>query len=150
MNIDDELLTPLETDSSEIANFIAIYNKAKLNMYVEKDEQYGSSWCNDGVLSAWFNLKRKIDRMLKQYALGKLFNWKKETVWLDKKIKTETILDTFMDMDNYSMLYVSFMFFKIDTKSQFEIFCEKIEGIEAFYTFDEESKKVIRLKNYTK
>lgn len=69
-----------------------------LGLMREKDADYGGSWQTDGVLSVHMNLKRKFDRLHNIFKNG--FN---------TNVDNETVLDTLMDLRNYTSLYIMFL-----------------------------------------
>ena len=48
-------------------NFLSVVLDEDLRYVLEKDRSYGASWKKSGGRSAWFMLKRKIDRMVEIY-----------------------------------------------------------------------------------
>ena len=65
---------------------------------VAKDKDYGGSWQKDGLLSAHLNLKRKFDRLHNLFMSG-----------FDTEVGDETVLDTLIDLRNYTTLYLKFL-----------------------------------------
>lgn len=106
MEIKDDLLKGIEGyTTEEVFAFIKKLNNANANLFLAKDKAYNGSWQNRGVLSAELNFERKVDRIISQFYSGSITSGKEDTV--------ENIADTFIDMANYSLLYL-FLLYKKD------------------------------------
>lgn len=77
---------------------IGVIEEACKDLMRKKDKDYGGSWQQDGLLSVHMNLKRKFDRLHKLFLEG--FN---------PSVEDETVLDTLIDLRNYTTLYIMFM-----------------------------------------
>lgn len=97
-----ELLTPIKDYNFEPDLVDKIEGVCKKIM-IEKDKDYGGSWQKDGLLSAHMNLKRKFDRLHTIFLNG-----------FSTEVADETVLDTLIDLRNYTTLYISFLTQKDD------------------------------------
>lgn len=116
-------------DSAKFAAFLTQYNNDKIDLYKEKDATYGGSWQKDGLVSAFLNLKRKIDRLINMWQNGDIFNFGG---------KGESILDTFQDMENYSALCVGFIIFSIKSEEQYDATIPQNSAFRAWIKWEEQ------------
>lgn len=101
-----ELLKGIENyDAKDIVKFMDIHHSVKKRIFKLKDKNYGGSWQQDGLLGAFLNWKRKIDRLLNMFKSGILF----DSV---SNISNETVNDTLLDCENYNTLFLYLMFRK--------------------------------------
>lgn len=110
--------------------FMEAYSEKKIELFVEKDGQYNGSWQTDGFFSAYFNLKRKMDRVINKFKNGTLFK-------LEKDVTNETLIDTFMDLENYSSMVLCYLFLSVKTKEDFEYFTTILPKLRTVFSYNE-------------
>lgn len=71
---------------------------AMVRQFKQKDADYGGSWQKDGIMSVHFNFKRKVDRVMAQFANGTMTSG-----------KGENIADTLIDLATYSLMYAYYL-----------------------------------------
>lgn len=139
VTFDGKNLEPIpEYNSDDMRAFLERWNNARLDLFVEKDKSYGGSWMQDGVLGAYYNLKRKMDRIITRFRHGKLFDASNDTT-------NESNIDTFMDLENYSSMNIGFMFFTADEKT-FKVFCSRIEGLDKTFKWDAQKGRPTKIQ----
>jgi hypothetical protein len=140
IQIPASLMNPIpDYDSKLMRVFLEVYNSSKMDLFLEKDRQYGGSWQTDGYLSAYFNLKRKIDRVIQKFKNG--------TLWVFTSDSTgEANIDTFMDLENYSAMNAAFLFFTCKDLPTFEAFVQKVPLLDEYFHFNKVNKTV-RIKS---
>lgn len=99
------LMEPIDGyDSKRLVKFQRALGKRKADVTERKETKYNGSWQSDGIMGAFFNLKRKTDRinhMFKSGQLGSIDNGE------------EQVYDTLMDLSNYSD-FLLFYFYEKD------------------------------------
>lgn len=79
-----------------------------LTLQNQKESQYGSSWKKYQDTSAFFNLARKYDR-IENIMKNVMKNGLDSMFSDDNCIPGETILDTLVDLGNYSLLWTAYI-----------------------------------------
>ena len=76
----------------------------------QKGAMYGRSYCRHGDLSIFFNLERKWDRI--SNIVDNAINSNSGTLESNVTTPNETFLDTVIDLANYSLLWVGYIYEK--------------------------------------
>lgn len=136
IHIPKNIMKPIKDYNSEtMLLFLKAWTKAKTELYIEKDRQYGGSWQTDGFLSAYYNLKRKIDRVIQRFTNGNLWDFKSDSTG-------ESTVDTFMDLENYSAMNAAFLFLSANSQEAFDAFTAKVPELDIVFLFSKVTKSV--------
>ena len=84
-------------DTAELVKWMEEDLQRRLELLKDKDKHYGGSWQKDGMLGAYINLKRKIDRIQHMFLKGTIFDF-------DDSLE-ENIYDTLQDLQNYTAMF---------------------------------------------
>lgn len=90
-------------DSERLVEFQRVLGEKKANLTAVKEQKYNGSWQRDGIISAYFNLKRKMDRINNMFKTGQLGHIGDDD---------EQVYDTLMDLANYSDFMVFYFYEK--------------------------------------
>jgi hypothetical protein len=120
--------------SEEALRTIEAMQGQRLGLMEAKDKQYGGSWQKDGLMGAFMNTKRKIDRILSQWESGAILE-------PNDTADGDTILDTIEDTIAYLELY-TFLLFRhgTRTKKQFDSFVQRYPSLGEEWVFVEKEK----------
>ena len=127
-----------EYDSKQMLTVIERLMASGRTLFTEKDAQYGGSWQKDGLIGAFLNLKRKMDRLLNKWSNGELLG-------LDEDSTRESITDTFVDMNNYSYMMLGLMFLKSKDVEEYNHFVELAPelGVDFYWCSETKSVKTV-------